>query len=183
MRYLRMLYLVISDCKHALKRTDWDNEFSITLYGGYMLRTVSEDELKEITEMFVTVFNKEPWNDKWTMETAGKRLLDIMKSPGFYGNAKYENDELVGFILGQKEQWFDGMHFQILELCTDIKYQGKGYGKEMLTGFMENLKAMDIKRVFLLTAKGIDAEKFYQKHGFDNNGDMIVMSNSNYFMG
>ena len=39
--------------------------------------------LSEYTELFVSVFNSEPWNDSWTKETAQIRIENMMKTPPY----------------------------------------------------------------------------------------------------
>ena len=36
-------------------------------------------EIDLYTELFIRVFNGEPWNDKWTKETAKKRIMELIK--------------------------------------------------------------------------------------------------------
>jgi hypothetical protein len=38
---------------------------------------IEKDHMLKCVEMYVKVNNAEPWNDKWTLETAYKRLNDI----------------------------------------------------------------------------------------------------------
>ena len=77
---------------------------------------ISDMELCRITEyaeLFVSVFNSEPWNDSWTKETALIRIENMMRTNTFIGKAIYFEDNLKGIIWGQKEQYYNGMHFQI----------------------------------------------------------------------
>ena len=43
----------------------------------------------EYAELFVSVFNAEPWNDSWTIETAQIRIENMMRTPTFIGKALY----------------------------------------------------------------------------------------------
>ena len=53
-------------------------------------RTVAEriekfgvDHLDECARLAVATFNAEPWNDKWTFDTAKKQLAWHLRVPGF----------------------------------------------------------------------------------------------------
>ena len=41
-------------------------------------------DVAEYAKLFVSVFNSEPWNDKWTEETAVLRLENMMRTNTFY---------------------------------------------------------------------------------------------------
>ena len=56
--------------------------------------------LNDLVEVFIEAFNSEPWNDEWTIDSASKRLQQMIRCDGFYGLAAYSEDKLVGLILG-----------------------------------------------------------------------------------
>ena len=72
-----------------------------------MMKAEIEDmllaDLDEYMELFVSVFNSEPWNDLWTKETARIRIENMMKTNTFVGKAIFCDDDLKGIIWGQKE--------------------------------------------------------------------------------
>ena len=141
-----------------------------------MIKEISVKDIKEISELFIDSFNNSPWNDEWTYETASRRLIDIIKTPGYIGMAYYEEDMIVGIIMGRTEQYYDGKHFQILEFCVSSRMQGKGYGRKLLKQFMEKLKGEGITNVFLLTLHGNSTEGFYKNNGFNSDENMVIMS-------
>lgn len=96
------------------------------------MKDITIELIDDLAVLFVNAFNKEPWNDNWTIEQAKERLIDIINTPKFCGMASYEDKKLVGFIMGRGEQYYDGIHFQILEFCVDNKMQGKGLGRKIL---------------------------------------------------
>lgn len=102
-----------------------------------MIKFMQQDEINEYAVRFKNVFNGEPWNDKWTLETASRRITDMMNTSTFLGMAIYMEKELAGIIFGQEEQWYNGLHFQIQEFCIDKKHQGKGLGSRLLDVFIE----------------------------------------------
>ena len=63
----------------------------------------------EYAELFVSVFNAEPWNDSWTIETAQIRIENMMRTPTFIGKALYVDNALIGIIWGQKEQYYNNV--------------------------------------------------------------------------
>ncbi len=141
-----------------------------------MIKEISAKDIKEISELFIDSFNNPPWNDEWTHETASRRLIDIINMPGYIGMAYYEENMIVGIIMGRTEQYYNGKHFQIMEFCIRSSMQGNGYGRKLLTLFIEKLKGKDITNVFLLTLHGKSTEGFYENNGFNSDEDMVMMS-------
>ncbi|WP_035284644.1 GNAT family N-acetyltransferase [Clostridium sp. LS] len=133
------------------------------------------EHIKEISEIYVNSFNSEPWNDKWTIESASKRISQMINCEGFYGLVAYEEDRMVGMILGNHEYYYDAMLFQIKEFCVDSRIKGSGIGSELLDEFMARLRIKGINRIILLTLKSNQTEGFYKKHGFKIFDDMILM--------
>ncbi|WP_294405806.1 GNAT family N-acetyltransferase [uncultured Clostridium sp.] len=141
-----------------------------------MIREINSRNIEEITELYMDAFNNPPWNDKWTYETAGRRLQDIINTPGYIGMSYYIDGVPQGMIMGRCEQYYDGKYFQILEFCIRSSAQGSGYGRILLEEFTHMLKVENIVNVFLLTLHGQKTEGFYNKNGFITSEDMIFMS-------
>lgn len=134
------------------------------------------DKINEYAELFVSVFNSEPWNDSWTMETACDRIEGMMNTTTFIGKACYADGRLMGIIWGQKEPFYDGIHFQIQEFCVRCDEQRKGYGKALLNALNEELDSIDVKNVYLITSRGELTEGYYQKRGFVTSDYMVLMT-------
>ena len=126
-----------------------------------------ENDLIKCTEAFIEVFNGEPWNDEWIFTNAKKYLLNFYQTPGFLGVLAVENDEILGFIFGVNRVWWSGDEFFINEMCVRTQYQNKGIGKAMLNHLIKELHSSNISNIVLLTDRGIPAEEFYKKNGFE----------------
>ncbi|MBS4193591.1 GNAT family N-acetyltransferase [Lederbergia citri] len=143
----------------------------------YLKRNITINELEACSDLYTYVFNQSPWFDEWTLESASKRLRDIIHHPQFYGFGLFDHEEhLLGFILGYAETWWDGKHFQVVEMCVKTEKQGKGIGSNLLFALENYCKESGINRIYLLTGSGGQAEAFYLKNGFYVNPRMIMMS-------
>lgn len=129
-------------------------------------------------ELFVSVFNSEPWNDSWTKETAVIRIENMMKTNTFIGKALFFENDLKGIIWGQKEQYYNGIHFQIQEFCVKITEQNKGYGKKLLQALKDELSEIGVINTYLITSKGEKTEGYYSKRGFITSDCMILMTDN-----
>lgn len=144
---------------------------------------ISDMELCRITEyaeLFVSVFNSEPWNDSWTKETALIKIENMMRTNTFIGKAIYFEDNLKGIIWGQKEQYYNGMHFQIQEFCVKTAEQNKGYGSALLQALENELSEIGIVNIYLITSKGEKTEDYYSRRGFVTSDQMILMTNNSF---
>ena len=134
-----------------------------------------KEDLDNASELFVSIFNGAPWNDKWTFKTARKSLKDFIDTPKFIGITCYKQKELVGFLVGNREQWCEGEVFYLKEMGIKNNFQGKGIGTELIKSLREKLKGTKVNGIYLLTEKRSNAEKFYLKNGFNINEEMILM--------
>jgi aminoglycoside 6'-N-acetyltransferase I len=139
---------------------------------------VSADSMQECIELYTKVFNDEPWNESWTHEAAGERLLDLLHTPKSLLFSLSSHGRLAGLIGGNCKRHCGGTTFYLAELCIDNKIQGKGYGSKLLTHLERELKSMGVQSIYLLTMNGGQAEAFYNKHGYVLNKNRIVMAKS-----
>jgi len=133
-------------------------------------------EIENYAKLYMSVFNNTPWNDSWTMPTASLRIENMMRTNTFIGKALYADEKLLGLIWGQKEQFYNGMHFQIQEFCVETNRQSQGIGTVLLNELTNSLKEENITNVFLLTSRGLNTEGFYKNKGFSTSEYMILMS-------
>lgn len=137
-------------------------------------------EADKYAQLYAAVFNGEPWNDSWTAETARKRITDMMKTETFLGFALYDGEDAIGLIWGQREQFFNGVHFQIQEFCVLSERQGEGCGTMLLEHLEAQLRDENVVNIYLITSHGERTEGFYQRKGFETSSEMILMTNSEF---
>lgn len=132
--------------------------------------------VREYAELFVSVFNRPPWEDRWTVLTAKLRIGELITTGTFVGKAAYEDRRLLGIILGQKEHFFDGVRFQIQEFCVRPEFQQGGCGSRLLSSLREELNALGVTEIYLITTHGESTEGWYRRRGLKVSDNFIVMS-------
>jgi aminoglycoside 6'-N-acetyltransferase I len=140
-----------------------------------IIRKLTNDDLVELVSLYVNVFNSEPWNDKWTEDTAFIRLIDIMNNAGFIGLAYEEKGEIVGAVLGNREQYFNGIHFFVKEMFVRVEDQKKGVGSKLLEELEKEAKKESVINIYLFTSKGNGTYDFYVKNNFKELKSMCMM--------
>ncbi|RBI59804.1 GNAT family N-acetyltransferase [halophilic archaeon] len=129
-------------------------------------RPVSENDLTECVRLYCSVFNEEPWNDAWTEQTAQTRLHEILEAPGYRGYAATRNSDVIGFAMGNLEQWHSGKRFFLKEMLVDTALQQSGIGTDLLDYLITELRRENVEQVYLLTMRDSPAYDFYKKNGF-----------------
>ncbi|MGQ4878542.1 GNAT family N-acetyltransferase [Billgrantia sp. LNSP4103-1] len=124
-------------------------------------------DLEACASLFAQVFSSEPWSESWSNERALARLGHFHDSPGFEGVLMTnDRDDVVGFLLGNREPYLAGQLFYLREMCVDCRWQGQGIGSALYRTLEGELAAHDVRAVYLATSRGIPAAGFYQGLGF-----------------
>ena len=137
------------------------------------IRQMERSRLDNYVRVFLKAFGGEPWNEPWDETSAGKRLSQFMDTGSFFGLELEENGEPAAFILGQHEQYYDGLRFYIQEFCCGK--QGGGYGSRLLAELENQLKEQGVVRTYLMTIHGDATEGYYQRRGYITDQDNIWM--------
>lgn len=127
---------------------------------------VESKDFDNCITLFLNVFNREPWNDNWSIEGAKQYLADYIHTPGFRGYIAEDDGVVQGFILGFRKRWWEGDEFYINEMCVQVDGQRRGIGTQLMKHVEHDLICNGIRNITLLTNRGIPAEKFYIKNGF-----------------
>ncbi|MEM7579582.1 MAG: GNAT family N-acetyltransferase [Mastigocoleus sp.] len=139
------------------------------------IHTIEEKDLELISNLFLSVFSKSPWNEYWESSWVYERLLWIYKSRGFHGYFAESNKKIIGAILGYFVPFQGKKGFEIKEFFVDVKYQRQGIGTKLLNQLESGLKKNDYEFSILLTCKESHAESFYFKRGYQENDKLILM--------
>jgi aminoglycoside 6'-N-acetyltransferase I len=137
--------------------------------------TFTEDHLDDCARLFMIAFNAEPWNDKYTPDTAKKQLHWHLRVPGCVGLVSL-NDGVVAFAIGYQEPTDVGDVFNLSIFCVRPDAQRTGIGTRLLRNLEDHLRKIGVNTVYLRTRKGTPAEAFYKKHGYGASAEDIEMS-------
>ncbi|MBW4511220.1 MAG: GNAT family N-acetyltransferase [Scytonematopsis contorta HA4267-MV1] len=142
-----------------------------------MLRQIkpfTAEYIDDCAWLFLEVFNSEPWNEKWTFANAVLALQQILNTPNFIGFI-WQEDMILGFVLGCCEPTDTGKRFFLKEICVKNNQQRQGIGSQLLSYLTQYLVEIDVKLIYLLTRKNSNAEFFYSKQGFVQSSIMTMM--------
>ena len=143
---------------------------------------ITTANLEQCIDLYIAVFNSEPWNESWTYGNAKERLSDLLNTPKFFGLQLYCQNELIGFIAGNSKKSYQGLTYYLAELCVRSEIQGKGYGSRLLHLLENELLKRNIKSLYLLTANKGAAKYFYKTNNYQVNENRIVMNKDLHFV-
>ena len=139
-------------------------------------KEIELNDLSEMAALYVETFNAAPWNDQWTMETARKRLHQMISTEDSYGLCAYADGLLCGAILGGMEQFYNGVMFDVKEFWVKNSMRGQGLGTEIFSELEHRLKQKGVNEIILFTSRGDATEHFYHKQNMKSNHDMVFMT-------
>ncbi len=82
----------------------------------------------------------------------------------------------MAFATGYREPDDRRESFFLRTLCVRPEAQRKGVGSRLLEHLEEHLKKSSVNTIYLITHKGIPAERFYGRHGYKTNDEDILMT-------
>ena len=95
-----------------------------------------------------------PWSNKTFTSCIGGR---------YFGYKLMLDQQCVGFYIGEHVAG----EATLMDICTAPTYQGKGYGQQLLSHFLEQAKLLKNSTVWLeVRAKNLPAQMLYIKNGF-----------------
>lgn len=142
-----------------------------------LFKEINNENLNEAVKIFKDSFNAAPWFEKWTEETASKRLGQIINFEGGYGLIAHDGENNLAMIVGHEEYYYDGTRFNIKEFCVNDNFKGQGIGSKVLEEFVSRLKDRGIVQMSLYTLKEEKTLKFYVKNGFKEIENLVMMEN------
>lgn len=133
----------------------------------YTLKRLDKTATEEIRELFVSVFEKEPWNDDWSdKEQLRAYIHDLVGQGNSLTFGLYEGRRMVALSMGRVKHWYTGTEYCIDELCVRTEKQGQGLGALFVGKIEEACRELGLTHLFLLTENDVPAYGFYQKRGF-----------------
>ncbi|GGM09785.1 GNAT family N-acetyltransferase [Deinococcus aerophilus] len=130
------------------------------------LRPLTPGEVPAAAQTFVATFNAAPWQEAWTLDTAGACLSDLLALPRASAVGAWEDGQCLGAVLGHDSVKDHGLTHEIRELFVHPQVQGRGVGRTLLTRHMAQAQERGVNSLYLLTARDSPAEGFYVASGF-----------------
>ncbi len=141
-----------------------------------IIRDSTPADLPDCARFFSSVFNAEPWNESWSIESSLERLSGCVATPNFLGFVAEDESGIAALAIGYWQRYQDERHFYLLKFCVANERQDEGVGTLLLEALHDRLQSDGVHRIYTLTARETPAQEFYEKRGFYVSPKMILMA-------
>jgi GNAT superfamily N-acetyltransferase len=118
-------------------------------------------------EIYVRAFTTAPMDFHFiTHEKARRYLRDTTKTPGFRGFTFSREGEIVAFLFGTTDDYFDGTIFTVREFAVLPEHWRGGVGTHAMQLLEDTLRREGMHSISLQTSRQLPAFHFYKKNGF-----------------
>ena len=133
------------------------------------IKNTKENDLKEISTIFIAEKAKKPYLQKLTQKESLDKLKNFFSKNDMY---TLEIDKvIIGFCVCEKRK----NELYLSELWIGEKYQGKGYGKKIMK-FAEDKYKSEFKTITLVADRNANASKFYESLGYKIKNEWLKMT-------
>jgi GNAT superfamily N-acetyltransferase len=139
------------------------------------IRDIIASDIDACAALLIDAYNREPWLNHWTMESARRYLAEFMQVERFKGFMMEEDGRAVGAAFCHSRTWWNGDEIYIDEFFIATDMQRKGLGGEMMAAIELVVKEQGLEGITLLTNRHFPAKDFYRKHGFEEAEHVLFM--------
>ncbi len=142
----------------------------------YTFKKITSERECEIKKIIREAFAAPPWCDDWKDESVfSQYLADIMGNANSLCFGLYDGEKLIALVTGRLKHWFDGIEYNIDDVCVSPEYQGKGVGSALMSEIEKYAEEHDFKMLSLLTYRHAPAYKFYVKNDFEEKEGRVFL--------
>ncbi|MFH1390784.1 MAG: GNAT family N-acetyltransferase [Candidatus Diapherotrites archaeon] len=141
------------------------------------IRKMKESDINGVVEILVDEFSKKPYNEKWGKRQAFVRVKTLWRGAPEYCLVCIENNRVVGMLLSETYDYFDGKRCWITDFAVIGESQGRGYGMKLLEKLEEKLVKKKFAKILFESHLKSSATGFYKKKGYKKNGFIIMEKN------
>lgn len=140
-----------------------------------MIRLIKLEDISACAKILKEAYGREPYLEEFADDNVEKYLLAKYSSCGDSSFVIEENGEVIAFILLSISFWGKGKQAIIEEIVVDPKFQGKGFGKQLMEYSMEYFNSLGTTSVMLWVKNNERLLNFYKKNNFFVADDFVVM--------
>ena len=135
------------------------------------------EHFSDVLRIYVDAFTSPPLKYNFiTKEKAERYIQDMTRSPGFVGYVFFDGEEIIAFVFGAIDNYFDGTLYEVMELAVDPFIQRSGIGTKVMNLLESRLKNLGVDAISLNTSRHLPAYKFYQKNGYTEIEDNVNLA-------
>ena len=143
------------------------------------IRQVQKEDLKELSRIYVQLYDKADIGEHWTEETALQLLEYWYRVQPDLFLCACESGIPVGGVMSGIKPWWDGTHLTDTEIFVSDAHQKKGIATKL---YQEHYKlAIEKYNAVIMEAHTYEDEngfplKWYKQQGFTTVDDLVIIS-------
>lgn len=130
-----------------------------------IISEITDMDIKAVSDVLISAYEDEPWNENWTRERAIIRIQAILCNYQAIGLKAADEKEIIGAVLGFVDPYSNEDFFYISELFVKSERKGQGIGTALLNALYKQLKANNIQAIQLMSIQ--NNLKFYKQNGLE----------------
>lgn len=131
--------------------------------------------MAEVIDLYIEVFSKPPWNEKWEKQWVEDRIQWITSMPNSQSIVGEKENKIIGAAFGFGKPYKGKLEFEIIELFVSTESQNQGNGKNLIQALEKKLKKYGYSKTTILTARESGPEKFYKRLNFSRLERLVFM--------
>ena len=130
-----------------------------------IIQKTTTNDILALAHAMSLSYSEAPWNEKWTEERAQRRVRAILGNYEGLGLVAFENETVVGGLLGYMDSYAEEDFFFVSEIFVIPEMKKHGVGKKLLAELEKVLSEKGIHVIQLISIE--DNETFYNKCGLE----------------
>lgn len=130
-----------------------------------IISRITDTDIPAVSDVLVSAYKDEPWNENWTKERAIIRIRAILCNYKATGLKADDEKGIVGAILGFVDPYSNEDFFYVSELFVKSGRKGQGIGTALLDALDKYLKVNNIQAMQLISIQ--NNLKFYKQNGLE----------------
>lgn len=129
------------------------------------IRNYTQEDREVVAKIFMTEYNKAPYNEEWTKESSLDKIEDYSHGCQIF-IAEYEK-KILGFIIINHFLYDAGLKGWVYEIVVDSEHQNKGIGTLLMNKAEKYFREKNIKSIELFAHNKSHSIRLYSNIGYN----------------
>ncbi|WP_018901311.1 GNAT family N-acetyltransferase [Rhizobium sp. 2MFCol3.1] len=140
----------------------------------FSVRRIDQAEALASADIIVKAYAAPPWEERWDLDNARRRLAELCSSAGTIALAAFDSDQIVGFVFASPYTSAIGTGLYIAEIAISPSHQRMGIGTMLLSHIEREAVRLRYKQIWLVSRQAGGVADYYRANGFDQSKNLCV---------